>query len=340
MPDRRPRQPLLAPRAPDPPRGARSPKPVYRGRPRVLRPADRRRGRPRPICAARAPTGASSPLRARGRSRGRRSGRLGARRELARAGRRRPRGSSVFDSRRLLAPLPSGRPRRVPLLRRRRSGRSRTRRRRWPPTPARARPPRPALPPARRAGRRAPVPARRAALPAPAGRAAAPSSCTRAVSSPRPARASCSPGSRGRQDHHRPALGARAGSDGPQRRPDRRPARRATVGLWIYGTPWHGEAGLACEPAGAARRRASCWPAASATRWKRLGAAEALSLLLARSFPPFHDAGRCRATLEVLDGRRALRALPALLVRARARAPCARCTPGSPPEGDARAALR
>ena len=71
-------------------------------------------------------------------------------------------------------------------------------------------------------------------------------------------------------------------------------------GLWAYGTPWHGEAGLAASrraPLGAVLVLAR----GEEDRLERLGEAEALSLLLARSFPPFHDAKAMAETLRVLE---------------------------------------
>jgi hypothetical protein len=71
-------------------------------------------------------------------------------------------------------------------------------------------------------------------------------------------------------------------------------------GLWAYGTPWHGEAGLA------ASRRAPLRAVLVLARGEqdtleRLGAGAALSLLLARSFPPFHDEEAMAETLRVLE---------------------------------------
>ena len=109
-------------------------------------------------------------------------------------------------------------------------------------------------------------------------------------------------------------------------------------GFWIHGTPWHGEAGLASN------RRAPLAAAVVLGRGERnafevLGVAEALSLLLARSFPPFHDAAGMERTLELLDD--VVRTVPCLRYSfvpgpEAVRAVLARLSP----QGDARAALR
>ncbi len=81
---------------------------------------------------------------------------------------------------------------------------------------------------------------------------------------------------------------------------DRVVVRREADGLWAYGTPWHGDAGIA---------RAARAPLAAVLvlgRGERddvrpLGRAEALSLLVARSFPPFHDGAAMSRTLAILE---------------------------------------
>ena len=81
---------------------------------------------------------------------------------------------------------------------------------------------------------------------------------------------------------------------------DRVVVRREADGLWAYGTPWHGDAGIARSA------RAPLAAVLVLARGERdavrpLGPAEALSLLLARSFPPFHDAPAMTRTLAVLE---------------------------------------
>ena len=81
---------------------------------------------------------------------------------------------------------------------------------------------------------------------------------------------------------------------------DRVVVRRDRDGLWAYGTPWHGDAGIA---------RSARAPLAAVLvlgRGERddvrlLGRAEALSLLVARSFPPFHDGAAMSRTLTTLE---------------------------------------
>jgi hypothetical protein len=83
---------------------------------------------------------------------------------------------------------------------------------------------------------------------------------------------------------------------------DRIVLRRAEDGrgFWAYGTPWHGEAEIA-------QNRRAPLAAVHVLVWgerntlEPLGAAEALSLLLARSFPPFHHRERMARTLQFLE---------------------------------------
>jgi len=84
---------------------------------------------------------------------------------------------------------------------------------------------------------------------------------------------------------------------------------RPDGGFWIYGTPWHGEAELA------ASRRAPLTAILVLARGERntlveLGPAEGLSLLLARTFPPFHDAARMAELLCRLEA--VVRSVPCL----------------------------
>jgi hypothetical protein len=84
-------------------------------------------------------------------------------------------------------------------------------------------------------------------------------------------------------------------------RDDRVVVRRGDLGdFWIYGTPWHGEAEIA-ESRRAPLAAVLVLARGERNTLERLGAAQGLSLLLARSFPPFHDAGRMAETLRLLE---------------------------------------
>jgi hypothetical protein len=81
---------------------------------------------------------------------------------------------------------------------------------------------------------------------------------------------------------------------------DRVVVRRDDTGLWVYGTPWHGDAGFAVS---ARAPLAAVFVLGRGDRdaIEPLGSSEALSLLLARSFPPFHDAAGMSRTLDSLE---------------------------------------
>lgn len=82
---------------------------------------------------------------------------------------------------------------------------------------------------------------------------------------------------------------------------DRVVVRREDDGWWMYGTPWHGEAALACDD------RAPLAAILVLGRGERcelqpLPATRAVPLLLARSFLALHDAAAVTATLAELEG--------------------------------------
>jgi hypothetical protein len=80
---------------------------------------------------------------------------------------------------------------------------------------------------------------------------------------------------------------------------DRVVIRRDDAGLWAYGTPWHGEARLAASVR-APLAAVLVLGRGERDAIERLSPARALSLFLARSFPPFHDAERLSRTLASL----------------------------------------
>jgi len=81
---------------------------------------------------------------------------------------------------------------------------------------------------------------------------------------------------------------------------DRVVVRRDEAGLWVHGTPWHGDAGLA-RSARAPLAAVLVLGRGERDTIERLARPEALSLLLARSFPPFHDAEGMARTLASLE---------------------------------------
>lgn len=82
---------------------------------------------------------------------------------------------------------------------------------------------------------------------------------------------------------------------------DRIVLRRGSRGEWrMYGTPWHGEAALAANldtPVTAI----FVLGRGSLNRFEELPRPEAMTSLLARCFPPFHDEGGLSSVLAVLD---------------------------------------
>lgn len=82
---------------------------------------------------------------------------------------------------------------------------------------------------------------------------------------------------------------------------DRIVVRQETDGSWwMYGTPWHGEAELALN-ARAPLDGMFILGRGERNAFSELSAAEAVTGLLARSFPIFHSAGPLEATLALLD---------------------------------------
>jgi energy-coupling factor transporter ATP-binding protein EcfA2 len=70
--------------------------------------------------------------------------------------------------------------------------------------------------------------------------------------------------------------------------------------IWMYGTPWHGDAGLA-RPDSAPLARIFFLARGSENELTRLHRAESAARLFACSFPPFHSADGIRFTLRFLD---------------------------------------
>ncbi len=70
--------------------------------------------------------------------------------------------------------------------------------------------------------------------------------------------------------------------------------------IWMYGTPWHGEARLA-SPAGVAVDRAFFLRQAAGNRVVPLSPAHAVARFLACSFVPFYDAGAVDFTVHFLQ---------------------------------------
>jgi hypothetical protein len=77
--------------------------------------------------------------------------------------------------------------------------------------------------------------------------------------------------------------------------------------LWMYGTPWHGEAAFA-SPARAKLERIHILRQGSENRFSQLSKARAVGEVFARSFPPFHSQAGLERTLEFI--KRALDAVP------------------------------
>ncbi|MGH9443506.1 MAG: hypothetical protein ACRD16_14660 [Thermoanaerobaculia bacterium] len=81
---------------------------------------------------------------------------------------------------------------------------------------------------------------------------------------------------------------------------DRIILRREEGQFWIYGTPWHGEAMFA-ENARAPLSAVFVLDRGDTNRAVPLEPQDAIALLLARSFVPFHDAGAIGFTLRFLE---------------------------------------
>ena len=69
--------------------------------------------------------------------------------------------------------------------------------------------------------------------------------------------------------------------------------------LWMYGTPWHGEAAFA-SPGKAKLSRIFILQHGSQNEKRRLTKAQAVGEVFARSFPPFHSASGLESTLEFI----------------------------------------
>jgi len=69
--------------------------------------------------------------------------------------------------------------------------------------------------------------------------------------------------------------------------------------LWMYGTPWHGEAALA-SPNKAKLNRIFILQHGKENEVATLSPAQAVGELFARSFPPFHSAAGLERTVEFL----------------------------------------
>lgn len=77
--------------------------------------------------------------------------------------------------------------------------------------------------------------------------------------------------------------------------------------LWMYGTPWHGEAAFA-SPGKAKLSRIHILRQGTQNRFSRLPQARAVGEVFARSFPPFHGQAGLERTLEFI--KRALDEVP------------------------------
>lgn len=80
---------------------------------------------------------------------------------------------------------------------------------------------------------------------------------------------------------------------------DRIILRMKEDGLWMYGTPWHGEAAFACN-ARAKLNRILILQHGAHNNFKLLPTGLAAGELFARSFPPFHDPIRLANTVDFL----------------------------------------
>lgn len=80
---------------------------------------------------------------------------------------------------------------------------------------------------------------------------------------------------------------------------DRVIVRKKSDGFWIYGTPWHGDARIA-SPEGVPLERIFIIHHSSHNHAVPLNSVDAVSKLMARSFPTFWDAGGMAFTLDFL----------------------------------------
>ncbi len=94
-------------------------------------------------------------------------------------------------------------------------------------------------------------------------------------------------------------LGAARGG-GPVLSDDRIIRRRGREGIFIYGTPWHGDAGYA-SPERAPLRSISLLQHGRENGFSPLPRARAVAELLARSFVPHHGAAGVGASLALLE---------------------------------------
>jgi hypothetical protein len=78
--------------------------------------------------------------------------------------------------------------------------------------------------------------------------------------------------------------------------------------LWMYGTPWHGEAAFAA-PGKAKLNRIFVLQHGRCNEMRALARAQAVGEIFARSFPPFHSAPGLERTLEFIN--RVLEIVPA-----------------------------
>ena len=81
---------------------------------------------------------------------------------------------------------------------------------------------------------------------------------------------------------------------------DRVIVRRTEGTIRIYGTPWHGEAGLA-SPASAPLKKVCFLRHGSRNHMSELRPAEAVTRFLACGFLPFHDGAAVASTLGFLE---------------------------------------
>jgi hypothetical protein len=82
--------------------------------------------------------------------------------------------------------------------------------------------------------------------------------------------------------------------------------------IWMHGTPWHGDAGIA-SPAAAPLSRIYLLEHASSTKLVPLGAGRAAAELFTRSFVPHHSGEGLQFTLKFLD--RVTREIPCSVFR-------------------------
>ncbi len=81
---------------------------------------------------------------------------------------------------------------------------------------------------------------------------------------------------------------------------DRVVVREEDGQLWMYGTPWHGEASLS-SPARAPLTGVYLLQQARANELRELARADAVARLFSCAFPPFHDASAIAFTMSMLE---------------------------------------